>query len=124
RWTESLALPLSTYGLTPGDEIKLFVRVLDNDPAGPKGSESSIAVVRIIAQEEFERLARTRHSLEMLQSKYQQAQRRLESLADDVDRLQKKMKEHAADALADKQQREEMQRLTKRIQEEAEALRR
>ena len=34
-----MPLPLSAYGLRPGDVIKLFARVEDNDPAGAKGSE-------------------------------------------------------------------------------------
>src|SRR5262249_28061063 len=37
RWQESLVLPLQNYGLSPGDEIKLYARVEDNDPAGAKG---------------------------------------------------------------------------------------
>src|SRR5439155_13433119 len=54
RQTVTVLLPLASYGLEPGDEIKLFARAEDNDPAGPKGAESPIAVVRIIAQADFE----------------------------------------------------------------------
>ena len=43
----TVVLPLSQYGLVPGDEIKLFGRVEDNDPAGPNGAESTVVVVRI-----------------------------------------------------------------------------
>ncbi len=46
-------LPLSAYGLLPGDVIKLFARVEDTDPAGTKGSESTVVTVRIISQSEL-----------------------------------------------------------------------
>ena len=66
-------LPLSSFGLAPGDVIRLFARVEDDDPAGAKGSESPAVEVRIISQEEFERMLRAREGLEVLVSKYQQA---------------------------------------------------
>ena len=53
RVDESVRLPLDRYGLEPGDVIKLFGRVEDNDPAGAKGAESPIVTVRIVSQEEF-----------------------------------------------------------------------
>ena len=37
RFEESAYLPLDKYGLEPGDVIKLFGRVEDNDPAGTRG---------------------------------------------------------------------------------------
>jgi len=37
---QTVSLPLGRYGLEPGDVIKLFGRVEDNDPAGAKGAES------------------------------------------------------------------------------------
>ena len=39
RFYDRVYLPLDQYGLEPGDEIKLFGRVEDNDPAGGKGVE-------------------------------------------------------------------------------------
>src|SRR5205085_80513 len=90
RVYEVVYLQLAAYGLEPGDEIKLFARAEDNDPAGAKGAESPVATVRIISQEEFEKLVRAREGLELLQSKYQQARRRLESLAAEAEELQKK----------------------------------
>ena len=38
----SMVLPLAGLGLIPTDAIKLFARTEDNDPAGPKGAESSV----------------------------------------------------------------------------------
>ncbi len=70
----------------PGDVIKLFGRVEDNDPAGAKGAESALATVRIVSQEEFERLFRTRQGVQALFSKYYAARRRMESLAKEVER--------------------------------------
>ena len=64
RWSTTTYLPLSSYGLEPGDEIKLFAHVEDNDPAGAKGAESPVAVIRIISQGEFERMVRARQGLE------------------------------------------------------------
>src|SRR5205823_14342866 len=107
RWQDRVVLPLSEYGLQPGDEIKLFARVEDNDPAGPKGAESAIVTVRIIAQADFEKMLRAREGLELLLSKYQQAQRRMEELTDQADRLQKKVKEEAQ---KDKEQAEKLAR--------------
>ena len=71
--------------------IKLFARVEDNDPTGPKASESPVVVVRIISQSEFERMLRVRQGMEVLMSKYRQAERRLESLAGSRRRLRKKL---------------------------------
>ena len=67
------------YGLDPGDVIKLFARVEDNDPAGFKGAETPIVTVQIISQEDFERMQQMREGLEALLSKYRQADRRLEA---------------------------------------------
>jgi hypothetical protein len=85
------ALPLPAYQLRPGDEIKLFARVEDNDPVGAKGSESPIATIRIISQEDYERLVVARQGLEVLQSKYQQAQRRMEEIAAQIAEIQKEL---------------------------------
>src|SRR5205807_8028382 len=76
RWSTTALLPLSSYGLSPGDEIKLFARAEDNDPAGPNGAESAIVTVRIISQEDYEKLVRAREGIEVLLSKYRQARRR------------------------------------------------
>ena len=92
RLADKVFLPLSRYGLEPGDEIKLFARVEDNDPAGAKGTESTVVSVRIISQEEFERMVRVRQGLQVLMSKYNQARRRLESTAGEMDGLRKKRK--------------------------------
>lgn len=91
RLDESVHLPLDRYGLEPGDIIKLFGRVEDNDPAGTKGSESSIVTVRIVSQEEFERMFRTREGVQAMLSKYYEARRRMESLAKQAEELQKKL---------------------------------
>lgn len=128
RVHEATVLPLAAYGLQPGDQIKLFARVEDNDPAAiaengaGKGAESAIALIRIISQSEFDRMQRSRDGLQMLASKYQQAQRRLESLAQEMEELQKKLDAEPADSPAAAERREELQRLSKRLREESEAL--
>jgi hypothetical protein len=123
RFGTTLTLPLKDYGLAPGDEIKLYGRVEDNDPAGPKGSESAVAVVRIISQEEFERLLRTKEGMEVFLSKYRQAQRRLEALAEQADRLRKKLKDVPADSEAAEELRRELAALARQMGEQAEAVR-
>ncbi len=119
RWSATVTLPLSTYGLEPGDEIKLFARVEDNDPAGAKGAESAIAVIRIISQEDFERLARARKGVELLMTKYRQAQRRLEKVREEADRLRKKTR----DKDSAREVRAELRKLAEKMREEAEAMR-
>lgn len=88
-----LVFPLGEYDLLPGDTIELFGRVEDNDPAHPKGYESPITTIRIISQEELQRLMLAKSSMEVLQSKYQQAMRRLERLAQAIEQLQKEIDE-------------------------------
>ena len=68
--------------MQPGDEIKSVRRVEDNDPAGAKGSESSVVVVKIISAAEFDRMERGTAGLELLQSKYNQAQLEMAELRD------------------------------------------
>jgi len=123
RAYETVQLPLARYGLEPGDTIKLFGRVEDNDPAGAKGAESSIVTVRIISQEDFEKMLRAEQGMEVLLSKYREAQRRMEGLAKDMEGLLKKLKEQAADQAADKALREEARRVAERMRRDAEALR-
>ena len=119
---EQLYLPLSEYGLEPGDVIKLFGRVEDNDPAGAKGAESAVVTVRIISQEEFERMLRVRQGLEVMLSKYAEARRRLEGLSKELDGLRKKLEGQPPDAPLDQATREEAGRTLKRLLRESEAL--
>ncbi|HEV3022117.1 MAG TPA: hypothetical protein VGX76_06605, partial [Pirellulales bacterium] len=127
-------LPLSEYGLEPGDVIKLYARVEDNDPAGAKGSESAVAVVQIIAAADYERMLRAREGMDVLLSKYQQAQRRMEALAEEIEGLRKKLAAQPPDSPAGLQDengqqsesdelREQLERLAQRLEEEAKALR-
>ncbi len=123
RAYETTRLPLSSYGLEPGDTIKLFARVEDNDPAGAKGAESTIVTVRIISQEDFEKLLRVQRGMEVLVSKYREAERRMEGLQRDLDALVKKLKDLPGDRPADKPLRDEAKRLAQRLQKEAGSLR-
>ncbi len=120
---EQAYLPLAAYGLEPGDEIKLFGRVEDNDPAGAKGSESSVATVRIISQEEFERMLQVREGIEVLMSKYAEARRRMEGLAKDVRGLQKKLDGQSPEGPVNPENREEMRRMVERLRKESAELR-
>jgi hypothetical protein len=123
RVYETAYLPLARYGLRPGDAIKLFGRVEDNDPAGAKGSESPVATVEIISQKEFERLLRLRQGLEVLMSKYRQAERRMEGLADEIEKLRKELEGEPPNSAIAQDRRERLQRLVQSLREQSEAIR-
>ena len=123
RIHQPIYLPLDQYGLVPGDVIKIFARVEDNDPAGAKGSESTVATVRIISQEEFERMLRTRQGLEVLMSKYDAARRRMEGLAKQSDDLRKRLDEQKPEESADAESRDQLRRLIKQLRRDSDELR-
>jgi hypothetical protein len=122
RFDGQQTLPLSAYGLQPGDVIKLFARIEDNDPAGAKGAESSLVTVQIISQQDFERMQRMREGLEALASKYHQADRRLESLAADNEELRKAIEAVPDEELTD-ENRESLRQSSQRLREEAQEIR-
>ncbi|HLA85027.1 MAG TPA: hypothetical protein VJL29_09545, partial [Thermoguttaceae bacterium] len=119
---ELVTLPLSLFGLAPGDVIKLFGRVEDNDPAGAKGAESPIVTVQIISQDDFERMIEMEEGIDVLTAKYEEAQRRIDSLAEELKKLQK---EFDAAPPGDKETdklREKMEKLVDRMRKESKAL--
>ncbi len=130
RLQTSTTLPLAEYRLQPGDEIKLFARVEDNDPNGPdapigKGSESSIATVRIISQNDLERVQQQKAGMEMMMSRFQQAQRRLEKLADEMQQVHEQLEAAQAadpDSPLTEDLRQKLQQLAEQMQQEAEAI--
>ncbi len=122
RFDESVNLPLDRYQLEPGDVIKLFGRVEDNDPAGAKGAESSIVTVRIVSQAEFERMFRTREGIQAMLSKYYEARRRMESLAKQVEDIQKKLKKSPKDGKLSQEMQRELERLQKAMAHETEEI--
>ena len=130
RASLATVLPLEQYRLQPGDEIKLFARVEDNDPHGPaesvgKGAESSVVTVRIISQQDFERMQQTRAGMQMLMNKYQEAQRRMEKLAAEMEKLNKELEKQSQgseQAAPTEEIREQLQKLAEQLQSEAEAI--
>ncbi len=122
RWNEQVYLPLSEYGLRPGDEVKLFARVEDNDPAGAKGSESSVVTVRIIPRELFDRLTATREGMETLAAKYREAERRMEALANEMERLRAELEKLPADSPLAKAEREKLEKLARQLRDEAKSI--
>ena len=119
RANELLHVALKDFGLAAGDEIKLFGRVEDNDPAGAKGEESPVVTVRIISQEEFERMVRARQGLQVLMSKYQQAMRRLEALRTEIEQAQDDLAKSPQDSRVAEEKRRELMRLRRKLQKEA-----
>ncbi|HEY8746434.1 MAG TPA: hypothetical protein VIM11_00560, partial [Tepidisphaeraceae bacterium] len=86
-----ITLPLSEYALSPGDTVKLFARVEDNDPQGPKGFESPLVTIHIVSKEDLQKMLLARQGLETLLSKYEQASRRMEAANDQLDQLKKSL---------------------------------
>lgn len=115
-------LPLADYGLTPGDVIRLFARVEDNDPAGPKGAESEIVEVHIISTADFQRLVLMEQGMETLQAKYWEAQRRLESAANELERMQKALAARPGDSPMSEADQTALRELADRLAEEADAI--
>ena len=120
-------LPLVEYDLQPGDEIKLFARAVDNDPHGHeggigKGSESAVSVVRIISQQEFERMQQQRAGMKMLMSKYQQAQRRLENVAEKIKEFQEQLESQDPDSPLAEELRQQLKELANAMQQESDSL--
>jgi DNA repair exonuclease SbcCD ATPase subunit len=108
--------------LQPGDVIKLFGRVEDNDPAGAKGAESAVATVRIISEEEFEQMLRVQKGIEALMSKYEAARRRLEKMAGEIEDLEKKIKNLPPGDPVTEETREELHKLQNSMREQAEEI--
>ncbi|MFO0942452.1 MAG: hypothetical protein U0930_17075 [Pirellulales bacterium] len=91
-------LNLPSYGLESGDEIQLFARTEDNDPAGAKGAESPVTLIKIISVAEFQELMVQQRGAEMLQAKYQAARRHLENLASALKEVQEAQEAAEADS--------------------------
>lgn len=117
----STAVPLNLgdYGLTPGDVVKLYARVEDNDPAGAKGSESPVVTLHIISNEDFNRMAIAREGLETLEAKYAMAARRLEALDDQIAKLQEALKKLPPDSPLAKEKEEAIRKLAREMKESA-----
>lgn len=122
RHNGQVYLPLQRYQLQPGDTIKLYGRVLDNDPAGSKGAESSVVTVQIISQDEFETMLRVKQGLEVFLSKYRQAERRLERLAAEIEKLREDLEKEPADSPVAKELRERLEKLAGEMEKEASAI--
>lgn len=118
-------LPLAEYGLEPGDVIRLFARVEDNNPAGARGAESRVAEIMIISQEQYEEYLRAQKGVELLTEKYNQVSRRMENLAADMKKLEKELKDlkkGGKNPLTEKQIREQLEKIKKRMGKEIKAL--
>jgi uncharacterized protein YdcH (DUF465 family) len=122
RLPVNISLPLAQYGLQPGDIIKLFARVEDNDPAGTKGSESAIVTVQIISREDLNRLTLAREGMEVLQSKYEEARRRLEALDNEIRKQQENLSKLDPNSALAKERQKELEKLADRVGEEAKAI--
>lgn len=91
RVAANVPLKLDDYGVSPGDTVELYARVEDNDPAGAKGSESPVVTVKIISKQELNRMLIAKEGMDVLESKYDQANRRLEAAMHKMDELHKKL---------------------------------
>ncbi|MEQ9407358.1 MAG: hypothetical protein RIK87_06505 [Fuerstiella sp.] len=129
RLQTGTVLPLADYELQPGDEIRVFARVEDNDPHGPdapigKGAESDVVSVRIISQEDFDRVQQQKDGMKTMMNRYQQAQRRLENLAEKMRQLAEQLKQTSPESELAGELRDQMQQLAEQMQQEADAIQR
>ena len=134
-------LPLAEYGVKPGDVIRLFARVEDNNPKGAQGSESRVVEITIISQEQYEEYLRARKGVQLLTEKYNQIARRMERLEADLKKLQKELDDLKAGRkgekgekgkkdgqkspkgqLTEKQIREKLEKIKKRLEQEIKAM--
>ena len=122
RLPVSVPLPLAEYGLKPGDVIRLFARVEDNDPAGAKGSESAIVTVQIISREDLNRMTLAREGMEVLQNKYEQARRRMEALDSEIREVQKEQAAMKPDGEVAKAFQDKLEALAERVAREGQAI--
>jgi hypothetical protein len=123
RQETQIPFSLADLGVSPGDQLKIFARVVDNDPQGGKGSESSLITVQIISDEEFERMLRAREGLESMIAKYDQAQRQMEQLADALDRLREQLQQRDPAGELSDGERERIAETEQRMRQVAEAIR-
>ncbi len=86
-------LPLPQFGLSEGDEIQLFARTEDNDPAGPKGAESAITKIQIISVARFQEMMIQQQGAKSIQAKYQAARRYFEQLDNALREIEEAQKE-------------------------------
>ncbi|HET6248362.1 MAG TPA: hypothetical protein VFE47_11740 [Tepidisphaeraceae bacterium] len=118
----TVALPLADYGVSPGDTIKLFARVEDNDPAGAKGSESPVTTVHIISKEQMQQMMLAREGLETFLSKYEQATRRMEAAKAAIEKLQKELAKADPNSELAKELREKIKQAADQIKHDADEL--
>jgi hypothetical protein len=114
-----MILPLADYGLRPGDVVKLFARVEDNDPAGPKGAESSIVTIHIISQEEFDQMVVQREGIEALESKYASVARRLETMGQKAQELADELAKLDPNSDLAAEKRKQLEELVQQMMQEA-----
>ena len=122
HWNDQTYLPLAEYGVRPGDEISLFARVEDNDPAGAKGSESAVVRLRIIPREVYERLVQAQQGVEALAARYREAERRLEALASEIDRLHDELAKAEAGSTLEQAKETQLKELARRFRDETAAI--
>lgn len=122
RLPVAVPLHLADYGLKPGDTIKLFARVEDNDPAGVKGSESTVVTVQVISREDLDRMTLAREGMEVLQNKYEQAARRLEALDNEIQKAQKELAKLDPNSELGKAAQQKLEDLAQRVLDEADAI--
>lgn len=123
RHVDRSIMSLAEYQLKPGDEIKLFARAEDNDPAGAKGSESPVHVIQIISQESFDAMQRQQQGIEAVMAKYRHVQRELEKLAAAHRELEEATKQLDPDSPPDSEAAERVSRAAEATRTAANELR-
>jgi len=119
RWAGESNLSLGEYGVEPGDVIKVFARAEDNDPDGAKGAESTVATIRIISQQDYERMITTREGLEVMRAKYEMANRELEALLEEIRKLREEIENQPPESPLSEEQRQKLDELSERFEQAA-----
>src|SRR5205814_9995025 len=122
RWQASIPLNLAQLNVKPGDTVKVFARAEDSDPLGPKGAESPVATIKIISQKEMERIQLAQEAMEILQSKYDEAARRLEALDQQIEKLQKELQKLDPNSELAQEKHDQLNELAERMDKEAAAV--
>ena len=120
--TATVPLPLSAYGLSPGDVVKLYAHVEDNDPAGAKSSESTVVTIKIISQEQMQQMLLAREGLETFLSKYEMASRKMEAASERIDKLRKELEKADPNSELAKELRDQLNKEAEQLDDDAKEL--
>ncbi len=87
------AFDMAALGVRVGDEIEYLAEARDYNPSGVGISATDVYCIRVISEEDYMELQRSRARLEEFQERYAAIQQKLGRLAEDAKELEKAVKE-------------------------------